>query len=124
VSPVVVIAYSYATLILADGSRKPEESNAMFRSLEIHTWRQIEQVEIQFHPRLTILTGANGSGKTTILNLISRHFGWSIPLVSTPKRDKKSVIEIRRDCCPQLSRVRSKDEEGRVKDALRFVSVL
>lgn len=64
----------------------------MFKSLEIHTWRQIEQVEIQFHPRLTILTGANGSGKTTILNLISRHFGWSIPLVSTPKRDKKSGL--------------------------------
>ena len=62
----------------------------MFKSLEIHTWRQIERVEIQFHPRLTILTGANGTGKTTILNLISRHFGWSIPLVGTPVRDRKT----------------------------------
>lgn len=62
----------------------------MFKSLEIHGWRQIERVDIQFHPRRTILTGANGTGKTTILNLISRHFGWSIPLVSTPVRDRKT----------------------------------
>jgi energy-coupling factor transporter ATP-binding protein EcfA2 len=62
----------------------------MFKSLEIHAWRQIERVEVQFHSRLTILTGANGSGKTTILNLLSRHFGWDIPLVGTPLRDKKT----------------------------------
>jgi len=64
----------------------------MFKSLDIHTWRQIERIHIRFHDRLTILTGANGSGKTTILNLISRHFGWAIPLVSTPKRDRKGVL--------------------------------
>lgn len=32
---------------------------------------------------MTILTGANGAGKTTILNLLARHFGWSINLVGT-----------------------------------------
>ena len=32
---------------------------------------------------MTILTGANGAGKTTILNLLSRHFGWSINLIGT-----------------------------------------
>jgi ABC-type ATPase involved in cell division len=64
----------------------------MFKSLEIHTWRQIEQVHIKFHDRLTVLTGANGSGKTTILNIISKHFGWTIPLVSTPIRDRKSGV--------------------------------
>ena len=56
----------------------------MFKSLEIHNWEQIERIEIQLHPRLTILTGANGSGKTTILNILSRHFGWDIRLVGTP----------------------------------------
>ena len=64
----------------------------MFKSLEIHTWRQIERVELQFHPRLTILTGANGIGKTTILNLISTHFGWDIPLIGTPIRDQKTGV--------------------------------
>jgi predicted ATPase len=64
----------------------------MFKSLKLYTWRQIERIDIQFHPRLTILTGANGSGKTTILNLLSTHFGWSIPLVGTPERDQKTGI--------------------------------
>lgn len=64
----------------------------MFKSLALHTWRQIEQVDISFHSRLTILTGANGTGKTTILNLLSSHFGWNIPLVGTPIRDKKTGV--------------------------------
>lgn len=64
----------------------------MFKSLALHTWRHIERVEVQFHPRLTILTGANGSGKTTILNLLSRHFGWAIPLVGTPVRNEKTGV--------------------------------
>jgi ABC-type ATPase involved in cell division len=68
------------------------DETQLFKSLEIHTWRQIRSVKISFHDRLTILTGANGTGKTTILNLISGHFGWSIPLVATPVRDKKSGI--------------------------------
>src|SRR5436190_20581891 len=66
--------------------------NVKFKSLRISTWRQIELVDVRFHPRLTILTGANGSGKTTILNLLSTHFGWSIPLVGTPDRDRKTGL--------------------------------
>lgn len=62
----------------------------MFKSIKINTWRQYEKIDINFHPRLTILTGANGAGKTTLLNLINRHFGWPNPLVGTPKKDKKT----------------------------------
>src|SRR5438128_443530 len=64
----------------------------MFKSFEIHTWRHIQRIEIKFHRRLTVLTGANASGKTTILNLLSNHFGWNVPFVSTPKRDKKTGL--------------------------------
>lgn len=63
----------------------------MFRSLNILNWRQFSRVEVAFHPRLTILTGANGSGKTTILHLLNRHWGWNLNYVSTPVWDPKGI---------------------------------
>jgi len=64
----------------------------MFKRLEIFNWRQFEKIDISFHDKLTVITGANGSGKTTILNLLNRHFGWMLNFVSTPKRDKAKGI--------------------------------
>ncbi len=61
-----------------------------FKKLAIANWKQFEKVDVEFHPRLTVLTGANGSGKTTILNLLSRHFGWNYQELSTPAKDKKT----------------------------------
>jgi len=58
----------------------------VFNRIRIANWRQFREVDIEFHDRLTVLTGANGAGKTTVLNLLSRHFGWQGTLVSTPKR--------------------------------------
>lgn len=63
-----------------------------FTSLAITNWKQFEKVDIKFHPRLTILTGANGSGKSTILNLLARHFGWDSQELSTPVKDIVSGI--------------------------------
>lgn len=56
-----------------------------FKSIKISDWRQFKNVEIEFHPKITIITGANGSGKTTILRLLSQHFGWFTNLLATPK---------------------------------------
>lgn len=61
-----------------------------FKSLKINEWKQFQDIEIDFHQKLTILTGANGSGKTTLLNLLSRHFGWYFTELSTPTKDKTS----------------------------------
>ncbi len=63
----------------------------MFDSLHLRDWRQFAEVHIQFHDRLTVLTGANGAGKTTLLNLLSQHFGWSWLLLSQPSIDRKGA---------------------------------
>lgn len=58
---------------------------AKFKHIALHDWRQFGSVGIDFHERMTIITGANGAGKTTILNILSQHFGWGIALVNTLK---------------------------------------
>jgi predicted ATPase len=34
-----------------------------FKRLKIDGWRQFQSIDIELHPRLTIITGANGAGK-------------------------------------------------------------
>ncbi|MBP0115583.1 ATP-binding protein [Bradyrhizobium vignae] len=59
-----------------------------FRSLKISNWQQFASIDINFHPTLTVITGANGAGKTTILNLLSRHLGAARPHFSIPRRNE------------------------------------
>jgi predicted ATP-binding protein involved in virulence len=61
-----------------------------FKKLTLTEWKQFQNIEIDFHNRLTILTGANGSGKTTLLNLLARHFGWNFIELSTPAKDEST----------------------------------
>lgn len=63
-----------------------------FTHLEITDWKQFEQLNIDFHDRLTVLTGANGSGKTTILHMLARSLGWNFQEMATPQKDRKTGI--------------------------------
>jgi len=64
---------------------------ALFKSLSIDGWRQFNSINIDLSRQITILTGPNGTGKTTILNVLSHHFGWSLPFVSTPYLGKRTA---------------------------------
>lgn len=59
----------------------------MFKSLKINrVWRQFESIDLAFHDRLTVLTGVNGCGKTTILNYLATCFGHHHAISATLKR--------------------------------------
>ena len=64
----------------------------IFSKLVLNGWRQFEEIDIIFHPRLTIITGANGAGKSTLLRLISQHYDWGQPLLSTPTYSKEGIV--------------------------------
>ena len=68
------------------GTFMESSANTGFRQIQINRWRQFSDLDIAFHPRLTVLTGANASGKSTILNLLAMHFNWSRVYSSTPMR--------------------------------------
>lgn len=48
----------------------------MLVKLQLSDWNQFDEVDIDFHQRVTILTGANGAGKSSILRLIAKQIGW------------------------------------------------
>lgn len=60
-----------------------------FRELELADWRQFGHISIDFHSRLTILTGANASGKSTLLGILARHLNWNRQYSSAPVRSLK-----------------------------------
>ena len=67
-----------------------------FKSLHVEGWRQLDNVDVEFHPRLTIITGANGAGKSTLLSILTRHIGWQKNFLSTPKVEKSGTKEFLR----------------------------
>ncbi|MBS0228389.1 MAG: AAA family ATPase [Proteobacteria bacterium] len=68
------------------------DNQPQFSSLTVSQWRQFDSIEIEIHPRLTVLTGANGAGKTTLIGILTQHFGWSRPLLATPWRNSDGSV--------------------------------
>jgi predicted ATPase len=64
----------------------------VFKRLTLSGWRQFGIVDLEFHEQLTVLTGANGSGKTSLLNILGRHFDWIVHFVGVPSRDREGKI--------------------------------
>ena len=45
------------------------------KTLKLHNFRKFEELEIEFHQNLTVLIGANGAGKTTVLDAAAVSIG-------------------------------------------------
>ena len=65
-----------------------------FSRLRLNNWRQYSNIDLDLSAPITILTGQNGCGKTTLLNVLSRHFGWNTQFVSTPYISGKKAKKI------------------------------
>lgn len=57
-----------------------------FSRMTISNWRQFETIDLDLTGQLTVLTGENGTGKTSLLSSLGGHFGYSGNLVGTPLR--------------------------------------
>ena len=62
-----------------------------FGSISLKGWRQFSDVNLDLSKQVTVLTGQNGTGKTTVLNTLNKHFGWNIQFVSTPYLGKRTA---------------------------------
>lgn len=60
-----------------------------FSRLRISGWRQFDNIDIELHDRLTIITGANGAGKSSLIKIFSGHFGYTPNFLSVPYIDTK-----------------------------------
>jgi hypothetical protein len=58
------------------------------KRITVKPWRQFGPLEIALDQRLTIITGSNGTGKTTLLSLIGTHFNWPLQLIGSPILDE------------------------------------
>jgi hypothetical protein len=63
-----------------------------FSRIHIESWRQFADIDLDLSEQITILTGQNGTGKTTVLNVLARHFGWNVNFVSTPSWGAKRTL--------------------------------
>lgn len=61
-----------------------------FPRLTMGGWCQSGEVDLDLTAKLTMLTGANGARKTTLVSLLGRYFNWASTFVGPffgPSRD-------------------------------------
>lgn len=58
-----------------ENTASAETDSLRLSRLQLHDFRCFEMIDIDFHPRLTVLVAANGVGKTSILDAIAVAFG-------------------------------------------------
>ena len=86
-------AYAYQRISGFMLSTYVKRRTRMFKRINVKEWRQFSDIDIEFHQHLTVLTGANGAGKTTVLNLLSKSIGWNPQFVSSYEEDENGIVK-------------------------------
>jgi predicted ATPase len=73
------------------------------KSLNIADWNQFENINIEFHPKLTVLTGANGAGKSTLIRILSRLIGWGYNETATPLKSNRRLFSALRKFLKEIT---------------------
>ncbi|MBZ9711161.1 AAA family ATPase [Mesorhizobium sp. ESP7-2] len=66
-------------------------SSGKFRKLSVEHWRQFSSVDLEFSDSVTILTGRNGTGKTTVLNILAQHSNFHSNFLGSPSQGRDSL---------------------------------
>ena len=61
----------------------------IFKRLRITNWRQFADIDIKFSHRVTVITGANGCGKTITLSILASHYTLIPPYTAIPVSDEQ-----------------------------------
>lgn len=61
--------------------------------MELRGFKGFEEATLDFHPQLTVLTGVNGSGKTTVLNALALGLTRIASRIQNPKATGRSIQE-------------------------------
>ncbi|GGD31412.1 AAA family ATPase [Nocardioides daphniae] len=70
----------------------PPPTPQRLHALSLTQWRQFEDLELDLSHRVTILTGENGTGKTTLLKLIGKHFQAPSSFIASPRREADGTM--------------------------------
>lgn len=93
----------------------------ILRSLELRDFRGFRDIRVDFDPRLTVLVGANGSGKSSVLDalalLLDQYSSRLIDLRASAKR--MSPTDARHGSPDTYLRLTVEDQEQQVRWALR-----
>ena len=91
-----------------------------FSKISLKHWRQFDSIDIDLSKQTTVLTGPNGCGKTTILNVLSNHFGWNLQFASAPFLGKKRKNKIFSD----LKKVLETEEPSNGAENVGYIKYL
>lgn len=90
-----------------------------FESLHIAGWRQFGVLSLDLSARLTVLTGANAAGKTSVLGLLGRHFQWYQQFLALPERDEGGRLVFRSSIRRELRKL-TEDEVDEFEELVEY----